>query len=100
MGGQDRSNQSSRSMLTLYPFPMYRADVEVGRVTWCLNRRALVAALRAQAAQQGIGVVFVPADNDDTHALDFYHALGGTAAPVTIFTFTQERNDQPAATTT
>jgi len=50
--------------------------------------RRLVAELRAQAAALGIGELFVPADNEDTHALDFYHALGGAAAPVTIFTFT------------
>lgn len=51
--------------------------------------RRLVAELRAQAAAQGMEVVFVPADNDDTHALDFYRALGGAPSPVTIFTFTQ-----------
>lgn len=61
--------------------------------------RALVAALRAEAAQQGIGVVFVPADNEDTHALDFYDAIGGTATPVTIFTFLQERDDATSAPT-
>ncbi len=49
--------------------------------------RALIAALRTQAAQQGIGDVFVPADNEDIHALDFYQAIGGEGAPVTIFTF-------------
>lgn len=49
--------------------------------------RRLVAALREEASAAGIGVVFVPADNEDTHALDFYHAIGGEAAPVTIFTF-------------
>ena len=49
--------------------------------------RRLVTTLRADAAAAGIGVVFVPADNEDTHALDFYHALGGSPAPVTIFTF-------------
>lgn len=49
--------------------------------------RRLVTALREGALAAGIGVVFVPADNDDTHALDFYAALGGAAAPVTIFTF-------------
>jgi aminoglycoside 3-N-acetyltransferase I len=49
--------------------------------------RQLIAALRAQAASQGITVVFVPADNEDTHALDFYQALGGEPQPVTIFTF-------------
>ena len=49
--------------------------------------RALVETMRAQAATVGIRVTFVPADNDDIHALDFYRALGGEAAPVTIFTF-------------
>jgi aminoglycoside 3-N-acetyltransferase I len=50
--------------------------------------RRLVAELRAQAAGMGIRELFVPADNEDVHALDFYRALGGEAAPVTIFTFT------------
>jgi aminoglycoside 3-N-acetyltransferase I len=49
--------------------------------------RALIHALRHEAALQGIHVTFVPADNDDLHALDFYRALGGEAAPVTIFTW-------------
>ncbi|NIA70041.1 GNAT family N-acetyltransferase [Pelagibius litoralis] len=50
--------------------------------------RHLVEALRHAAGAAGIQVVFVPADNEDLHALDFYRALGGEAAPVTIFTFT------------
>ncbi len=49
--------------------------------------RALVETLRAEAATAGIVVTFVPADNEDEHALEFYRALGGVAAPVTIFTF-------------
>lgn len=49
--------------------------------------RQLVQELRSLAAQQGIPVVFVGADNDDQHALDFYRALGGEPAPVTMFTF-------------
>lgn len=52
--------------------------------------RQLVAHLRTAAAAVGIRDVFVPADNDDTHALDFYRALGGAAAPVTIFSFTRD----------
>jgi aminoglycoside 3-N-acetyltransferase I len=52
--------------------------------------RRLVAELRAKAAAMGISEVFVPADNDDVHALDFYRAIGGVASPVTIFTFTQD----------
>lgn len=49
--------------------------------------RRLVEALRAGARAEGVTVTFVPADNDDTHALDFYRAIGGSPAPVTIFTF-------------
>jgi aminoglycoside 3-N-acetyltransferase I len=49
--------------------------------------RQLMTALRIQAADAGVSVAFVPADNEDIHALDFYRALGGVAAAVTIFTF-------------
>ena len=49
--------------------------------------RRLIATLRDAAATAGIQVVFVPADDDDVHALDFYRALGGEPSPVTIFTF-------------
>lgn len=49
--------------------------------------RRLVTELREQASAIGIDDVFVPADDEDLHALDFYRALGGDAAPVTIFTF-------------
>ena len=52
--------------------------------------RRLVAELRAQAAGMGIRELFVPADDEDVHALDFYRALGGEAAPVTIFTFSDD----------
>lgn len=48
--------------------------------------RQLVTELRAQAATAGISLLWVPADNEDTHALDFYRSLGASAAPVTIFT--------------
>lgn len=47
----------------------------------------LVAALCTAAAEAGVVDIFVPADNSDTEALDFYRALGCTAAPVTHFTF-------------
>jgi aminoglycoside 3-N-acetyltransferase I len=49
--------------------------------------RRLVEALREGARAVGIDTVFVPADDEDLHALDFYRALGGSPAPVTIFTF-------------
>jgi aminoglycoside 3-N-acetyltransferase I len=54
-----------------------------------------MAALRSQAAVAGITVAFVPADNQDTHALDFYQALGGVPAPVTIFTFADGEKPPP-----
>lgn len=49
--------------------------------------RRLVTDLRAAAAAEGIHEVFVPADDDDRHALAFYRALGAVASPVTMFTF-------------
>ncbi len=52
--------------------------------------RQLMTALRESAAGMGIHDVFVPADNDDLHALEFYRALGGVAAPVTHFTFSSD----------
>lgn len=47
--------------------------------------RTLVETLVAEAAREGIDVVFVPADDDDDHALRFYAALGGRPSKVTIF---------------
>jgi aminoglycoside 3-N-acetyltransferase I len=49
--------------------------------------RLLMMQLRREAASIGIEDVFVPADDDDLHALDFYRALGGVPSNVTIFTF-------------
>jgi aminoglycoside 3-N-acetyltransferase I len=72
---------SERSELFLYDIAVVPAQQRRG------VGRALVAALRETAAAEGIDVVWVPADNEDTHALDFYRALGGEPAPVTIFTF-------------
>jgi len=47
--------------------------------------RGLIAHLRsaAEAAE-----IFVAVDDEDAHARDFYRAVGGSAAAVTIFTFT------------
>ena len=53
--------------------------------------RELVAALSTAAAALGIHDLFVAADDEDAHALDFYRALGAAASPVTMFTLTAER---------
>jgi aminoglycoside 3-N-acetyltransferase I len=50
--------------------------------------RQLMTALRDGVAALGIEEVFVAADNEDTHALGFYRALGGVPSPVTFFSFT------------
>jgi aminoglycoside 3-N-acetyltransferase I len=55
--------------------------------------RRLMTALLESAAAAGINEAFVPADNEDLHALDFYRALGGVAAPVTIFTFSNRQEE-------
>jgi aminoglycoside 3-N-acetyltransferase I len=57
--------------------------------------RLLMTALLEGAAAIGIDDVFVPADNDDVHALDFYRALGGASAAVTIFTFSSREPAPP-----
>ena len=49
--------------------------------------RLLMSFLQRMAAEAEIGDIFVPADNDDPHALEFYRAMGGTPSAVTIFTF-------------
>lgn len=82
--------------LTAHTIPMTRAasseificDIAVRES--CRRRgvgKALVDTLLRQARQAGIDVAFVPADNGDAHALDFYRALGGKPSPVTLFTF-------------
>lgn len=49
--------------------------------------RQLISSLRALADESGIQDIFVSADNDDIHALDFYRAFGGAPSAVTHFTF-------------
>lgn len=47
----------------------------------------LLLEMREAAAREGIHEVFVPADNEDAHALEFYRAQGGIPSAVTFFTF-------------
>lgn len=51
----------------------------------CASR--LVQSLLELAEEQGIGVAWVPVDNEDSHAIEFYRSISGTPSPVTIFTF-------------
>lgn len=55
--------------------------------------RELIEALRTAAAAAGVDDLFVPADDEDAHALEFYRALGAEASPATFFTFvTKDQN--------
>jgi aminoglycoside 3-N-acetyltransferase I len=86
--------------LTAHALPMTRSessevfvyDVAV-RDDWQRRGigRQLMSALCEAAAGAGLGDVFVPADTSDVHALDFYRALGGESASVTMFTFPNGR---------
>jgi aminoglycoside 3-N-acetyltransferase I len=49
--------------------------------------RALMTHLRDLAAASGISLSWVPVDDEDEGALEFYRALGGVPSPVTLFTF-------------
>jgi aminoglycoside 3-N-acetyltransferase I len=53
--------------------------------------RLLVQHLQGAAGAARLGDLFVPVDNEDDHAQDFYRALGGVAAPVMFFTFAARR---------
>lgn len=49
--------------------------------------RRLIADLRRRGTDAGIEVSFVPADEEDDHALAFYRAVGGEESRVRFFTF-------------
>lgn len=49
--------------------------------------RRLMEAVQAHARARGLACTFLFADDEDLHALDFYRAIGGRAAPVTMFTW-------------
>jgi aminoglycoside 3-N-acetyltransferase I len=73
--------RSAASELFIYDVAVHAAHQRRG------VGRLLLDYLRSAAAEAGIAVAFVAADNEDAHALDFYRAVGGASAPVTIFTF-------------
>jgi aminoglycoside 3-N-acetyltransferase I len=82
--------------LTAYTLPMTRQQVSEIFIYDVAVRsdqqrkgvgRALISTLRDAAAAEGIDEIFVPADNEDEHALDFYRSLGADPAAVTFFTF-------------
>lgn len=73
------------SELFIYDLAVHPANQRTG------VGRMLMWELRRMAAAVGMMVAWVPADDDDAHALEFYRAIGGVASPVTIFTFTTPR---------
>jgi aminoglycoside 3-N-acetyltransferase I len=73
--------RSAMSELFIYDVAVHAAHQRRG------VGRLLLDYLRSAAAEAGIAVAFVAADNEDAHALDFYRAVGGASAPVPIFTF-------------
>ena len=82
--------------LTAHALPMTRTETSelfiydlAVRADWQRRGigRALVERLLTAADPATISSIFVPADNEDIHALHFYRAVGGTPEPVTIFTF-------------
>ena len=87
--------------LTAHTLPMTRAEVSEIFINYIAVRddrqrqgvgRRLDETLREIAAAHGIHDLFVPADDDDAHALEFYRALGATASPVTLFAFSPEQD--------
>jgi aminoglycoside 3-N-acetyltransferase I len=52
--------------------------------------RRLLTALREQASKDGIQELFLMAENEDKHALEFYRRLGGKPTQTTVFVFSQD----------
>ncbi|NJO02980.1 MAG: GNAT family N-acetyltransferase [Bacteroidia bacterium] len=82
--------------LTAYTLPMFQAEecelllydiaVSPPYQRQGLGKK-LLAALNTYCHQQGIKEMFVAASEEDTHALDFYHACQGQAEKVVHFSF-------------
>ncbi|WP_375384414.1 GNAT family N-acetyltransferase [uncultured Microbacterium sp.] len=51
---------------------------------------SLLRRLRLDAAAAGIRELWVPAENEDTHAIEFYRRTGGHPQAVTIYTYSAE----------
>ena len=67
---------------------LFLYDVAVARNHQRLGiGRRMIQWLRQAASAAGIQIVFVPAENKDIHALDFYKGLGGEPLEATFFTF-------------
>jgi aminoglycoside 3-N-acetyltransferase I len=60
--------------------------------------RRLLEMARSLAAERGIATTWVPVDNRDVHALEFYRSAGGAPSSATIFAFPSDR-DQTCALT-
>jgi aminoglycoside 3-N-acetyltransferase I len=82
--------------LTGFTLPLTRAEsaelfiYDIAVQPKCQRRgigSKLVNTLKFLAAESSIKTMWVAADNEDHHALDFYRAIGGSPMPVTIFTF-------------
>jgi len=84
---------------TAYTLPMYASkstelfiyDVAIHQA---YQRRGfgamLISALKKFCAQNSIGEMFVPAHEEDVHALDFYRSTGGVEEQVVHFNYTIE----------
>lgn len=51
----------------------------------------LMSAVLKDAKESGLLCAFVPADDEDRHAMDFYQAIGGESQPVTFYNFNTRR---------
>lgn len=69
-----------------YELFIYDIAVQPSHQRRSIGTQLMLAATQA-GKERGVLCAFVPADNDDQHALDFYRALGGEAQAVTFFNF-------------